>query len=441
MATIPAPALSATADDPRPLVSALPPLLALALATALGFMMMGSFSTVQEGAKAEMALSDYSLSLVQGLSAAIPLVFLSIPIGIAVDRMNRIRLLIGMALVWTAGTLLTAFAQSFLVLFVARMMTSIGMSGALTAALSLAADFSQPSYRGRAALIVTLGKTLGQAAGFALAGAMFGLFVAGGALASFDELAPWRSAHVMLAIVGAVLMLPLFLLREPARREVAAGPNAPFKVVAGELWARRAFLGPLFAGQVCIVMADAAAGIWAAPVLSRNYGLQPTEFAGWMGLLMLGAGIVGALLGGFAADLGHRSGRRGGILIGAVVAAAIGIPAALFPVSPDVPWFAVALGLLVLSGTVTGLVMSVALTVLLPNELRGLCIGAFIAIAGLIGFGVSPTLVALASDLLGGEQHLGEGLALVGVAVSVVGLLGFWAAMRHAPRSVREEAV
>ena len=47
-----------------------------------------------------------------------------------------------------------------------------------------------------------------------------------------------------------------------------------------------------------------------------------------------------------------------------------------------------------LCGTVTGLVTSVALTVLLPNELRGLCIGAFIAIAGLIGFGVAPSLVA-----------------------------------------------
>jgi hypothetical protein len=44
-------------------------------------------------------------------------------------------------------------------------------------------------------------------------------------------------------------------------------------------------------------------------------------------------------------------------------------------------------------GAVTGLVVSVALTVLMPNELRGLCIGAFIAIAGLIGFGLAPWVV------------------------------------------------
>ena len=66
-------------------------------------------------------------------------------------------------------------------------------------------------------------------------------------------------------------------------------------------------------------------------------------------------------------------------------------------------------------GTITGLITSVALTVLLPNELRGLSIGAFIAIAGLIGFGIAPSLVTMVSTLLGGEAMLREALAIVGV--------------------------
>ena len=131
--------------------------------------MMGSFSTVQEGAKAEMHLSDYALSLVQGLSAAIPLLFLSIPIGIAVDRGNRVRLMIGLAIVWTLGTLLTALAPNVTILFVARMLTAIGTTGALTAALSMTADLCAPAERGRATLVVSLGQRIGIAAGFALA--------------------------------------------------------------------------------------------------------------------------------------------------------------------------------------------------------------------------------------------------------------------------------
>ncbi|WP_088182521.1 MFS transporter [Sphingobium sp. Z007] len=412
----------------------LPPLLILALAMGAGFTMMGSFSMVQEGAKAEMGLSDFQLSLVQGVAAAVPLLLFSIPIGLLVDRTNRLRLFIGLAMIWTLGTFLTATAQSVPTLFVARMFAGIGTTGALTAALSLCADLCPPHQRGRALLVVTLGKALGQAGAFALAGWLLSLFLrqrAGGG--SLADVAPWRAVHFALAALSAALVLPLLLLREPTRREVAAGIHAPWRVVLGELWSRRAFLGPLFIGQVSVVMADAAAAIWASPVLSRSYGLSPPDFAGWMGILIFLTGVAGSVLGGVAADIGQKSGRQGGLLIGAVIAAALGIPAALFPIMPGVPSFAVALGALMLCGTVTGLITSVALTVMLPNELRGLCIGAFIAIAGLIGFGVAPTLVTAISGLLGGEAHLGEGLATVGVSVSILSVGAFWLAMRRAP--------
>jgi hypothetical protein len=121
------------------------------------------------------------------------------------------------------------------------------------------------------------------------------------------------------------------------------------------------------------------------------------------------------------------------LLIGAIVAAAVGVPAALFPIMPSVPLFGVAVGLLVTCGAVTGVVTSVALTVLIPNELRGLCIGAFIAIAGLIGYGLAPTLVAAASGMLGGEAHLAQGLAIVGVVTSAISVVAFTMAMRRAP--------
>ncbi|WP_380783538.1 MFS transporter [Sphingomonas sp. R86520] len=418
-----------------PFAKTLLPLLALALAMAIGFTMMGAFGTVQEGAKAELHLSDYTLSLIQGLSAALPLAVFSIPIGIMVDRYNRVRMMIALAFVWTVGTLLTGLAHSVPPLFVARMLTGIGTTGALTAALSLCADFCVPTQRGRAMLIVNLGKSLGIALALALSGALFGLFAHGSAPAGFAGMMPWRSVHLCLAAVSALAILPLFLLREPARQEVAAGAHAPFKIVAGELWARRVFLIPLFIGQISVVMADAAAGIWVSPVLSRTFGLQPDQFAGWMGALLFGAGVVGAIVGGLSADRGQKSGRRGGLLIGAIVAAATGVPAALFPIMPSVPLFGVAVGLLVTCGAVTGVVTSVALTVLIPNELRGLCIGVFIAIAGLIGYGLAPTLVAAASGMLGGEAHLAQGLAIVGVVTSAISVVAFWMAMHRAPAS------
>jgi MFS family permease len=182
-------------------------------------------------------------------------------------------------------------------------------------------------------------------------------------------------------------------------------------------------------------MADNAALVWAAPVLSRHYGLQPGDFAGWMGALVFLSGLGGTLMGGFAADYGQKSGRRGGLLLGALIAAVLGVPAALFPIGPSVTWFAIAFGTLSLCGAVTGLITSVALTVLIPNEVRGLCIGAFIAFAGLIGFGVAPSLVTAISSLLGGEAHLAPALAIVGVVTGILSVGGFALAMRAAPPS------
>lgn len=409
------------------------PLLIIALAICSGFTMMISFGIMAETAKREMGLSDAALGVIQGVSAAVPLVLFSIPIGVLVDRTNRVRLLIFFSLIWTAGTFWTAVAGEAWSLFGGRMLTGIGTTGALTAALSLSADLCRPEQRGKAMLIPTLGKSFGQAAGFAVSGWLIGMFAAAGAPGWFGGLVPWRSAQMALGIISAALILPLLFIREPARHEVEAGPEAPLRVVLGELWTRRAFLIPLFVGQTSVVMADAAAGIWAAPVIERNYGLKPEDFAGVLGAVILATGIFGAMLGGVVADWGQKTGRRGGLLIGAIVAAIVGVPAALYPLMPGSDSYLVLLGVLVLAGTVTGLVTSVALTVYLPNELRGLSIGAFIAIAGLIGFGITPPLVAAVSGPLGGEAKLGLALAIVGTIVSLISVAGFWLAMKRAP--------
>lgn len=412
---------------------ALSSIFSLALALAVGFTMMGSFGTVQEAAKAELRLTDTSLGVIQGISAALALVICSIPLGILVDRYNRVRLLIALALVWTFGTALTAVASDAKVLFAARFLTAAGTTGALTAALSLTADLCEREQRGRAMLMVNLGKTAGVAAAFAVGGWLFGQF-ARRTLTLFGDITPWRGTHAMLAVISLAIIPLLLTMREPARQEVARTAHAPLSVLAKEMWSRRAFLLSLFTGQVAVVMADNTALLWAAPVLSRGYGLQPSDFAGWMGALVFLCGLGGTVLGGFAADFGQKSGRRGGPLLGALIAAVVGVPAALFPIAPTVPWFAVAFGVLALCGTMISLTTSVALTVLVPNELRGLCIGALLASAGVIGFGIAPLLVTWVSTYLGGERQLGSALAIIGVTTSAMSVIGFALAIRAAPQ-------
>lgn len=389
------------------------------------------FSPLQEAAKADLGLSDYQIGLVQGIAAALPMALIAIPLGWLTDHTKRTRLMLVLGLIWTAGMIGTAFAQSFETLFAARMLAGLGSMSIVPVAISVLADLSLPQSRGRAMLFLGMGNTLGPALAFIVGGALFTAFVAGAALPG-AELAPWREAALVFGIASAVLLVPQLLIREPARHEVEDGGNS-LKAMLRALWARRRFLAPLFVGQISVIMADAAAGVWAVPVLQRNLGQSTGSATALVGGLLLVAGVLGPLIGGFAADRGHKSSVRGGILIGAVVASAIGVPAALFPLVTSVPAFVGVLFALLAAGSVTGLITATSIAVLVPNEERGVCLGAFMILGSLIGLGLSPVLVSLGSEALGGEAHLAPALAIVGAVTSLVSLIGFVLAMRNAP--------
>lgn len=391
------------------------------------------FSPLQDIAKGELGLSDLQMSLVQGVAGAIPIALLSLPIGRITDRGDRTRLLLAMTLVWTVGAFATAFAAEFYSLFFARMLAGIGAMCAIPVAISVAADLTAPEQRGRSLLFLSLGNIAGAAAAFALGGGLLGVF--GHAAPLMAGMAPWRSVHLAFAIASLAFAAPLLLLREPARREISETTHAALAPALRAIWARRGFLGPLFLGQVTVVMADTAAGIWAAPVLTRSYGLKPEQFAGWMGLVILGSGIVGSVLGGVAADLGQKSHRSGYILLGAVLAAVISIPGAFFPLMPDPTGFALALALFLACGAAAGLITATAVAVLVPNEIRGVCLGAFVVIGAVVGLGVAPTLVTLISEAFGGEGAIRYGLAIMATATSIAAAFGFAAAMRSAMKA------
>ena len=109
------------------------------------------------------------------------------------------------------------------------------------------------------------------------------------------------------------------------------------------------------------------------------------------------------------------------------------MPAALFPIFGNVPAFTTVLFLLLSAGAVTGLITATSIAVLIPNEERGVCLGAFMILGALIGLGLSPVLVSLGSQALGGEAHLAPALAIVGVTTSLLSLAGFVLALRNAP--------
>lgn len=382
------------------------------------------FSPIQEFAKADMLLSDYQISLVQGMAVSVPIMLLSIPIGRLTDRGNRVRLLAMLIFVAALGAAWTAFATSAGPLFAARMLAGIGGVCTLPVAMSLLADYSSARRRGRSMILLQFGQMAGNAGAFAL-----GAVVMGGSIMTLDvEMPKWRQLQLVCAAIGVCAGLSVLLLREPARREMARGICLPLSDALAILWARRRLLGPLIFGQISVVMADSAAIIWSASVLTRNHQLAPEQFGGWMAVVILVSGGMGGLLGGLAVDYGQRPGARGGIMGGAVLASILAIPAAFYAIHPSVTGFALLLALLLGCGSATGIITVTVLALKLPNEVRGLCLSVFIALAALAGLGIAPTLVPLLASLLGGEARTGLALGLMTGFTSLIAVAGFVAA-------------
>ncbi|MEA1674756.1 MFS transporter [Nitrospirillum sp. BR 11163] len=408
----------------------------LALAMLAGMVARTLLSPVQELAKADMGLSDNQVGLIQGMALALPVAALAVPIGRLVDRTRRVTLLLALSALWIAGTVLSGLAWGFGSLFVGRMLVGLGAAGAVPAILSLTADLSTPERRGRAVMVMVIGQAAGMAAAFAGGGALVGTLTPGVGQAGWLGLTAWRATMLLVALLMLVPTALLLWLPEPTRQGSAADtvPDVSPKLAPAlaELWRLRRLVAPLMAGMITVNMGDAAATVWAVPVLTRSFGLQPADFSGWMGVLLGLSGIGGTVLGGLAADWGHRRDARGGILWGALLGAALSVPAALFALAPGVPVFALLLALLMVAGAIVAVGVASAMTLLVPNHLRGLCLGLMSALGVFISLGLAPSVVSLLAQGLGGEEHLPAALALEGALASLAGVSTFWRAMRVA---------
>lgn len=396
----------------------------------------GLLAPLQEAAKADLGMNDQELILIVGTASAVPVALLAVPLAWMVDHYTRKWLLIAMASLWAIGTIGTAYADGFLGLFVARFIAGLGAGTAFPVVVSLLADVCMPERRGRAMVLLSMGAWGGAAAAFALGGSLFGWLEANPAF-FVPDMTAWRETHLVVGLASAILILPLFLMREPARHEVERTDTRIMPALMA-FWRRKNFLGPLFVGNFAGGLAEGAAALWLGSVLIRQFDLQPGDFGWWVGLVILGSGIVGSIIGGFASDYGQKLKMRGGILLPAVIATALSIPASAYPLMPTVHGFAWVLFALLAGGTIINLVNSAAIAVLIPNEERATSLAALKLVSTFVGGIVVPPILVLMTSLMDGPSGLGMALTWLGVITGVISLIGYWFAMAWAPPAFAE---
>jgi len=118
----------------------------------------------------------------------------------------------------------------------------------------------------------------------------------------------------------------------------------------------------------------------------------------------------------------------------------IGAPAGLFALISN-PEAAAALLIAFMAMVAAMIVMATAIfTVLIPSELRSMCMAVWFALATLSGLGVAPVAVSVLSEFL--ASQMGRALSSFGTTMAILGSGAFgWAALRlHLESTPKETA-
>lgn len=385
-------------------------LLLLTLAAAGATYARTTLGPLQEAARIALSLSDNQIALLQGPALAVPMVVAAVPIGLLIDRYSRVQLLFLLAGLNLLGTVLTAFASGFVLLFVARCLIGLTAAAITATAVSLLADLYEPVRRGRANMVIVVGQAAGGAAAFALGGALL-TWIATAA----DS---WRWAMVWLASPLVLVMVATLAMQEPSRTGTVVR-NSSTRQTLAELWRYRAILTPLLVGLVMAEVAFLPVLTWTAPTFMRRFALAPDRVGALMSLVIAVSGVIGPIAGGTLADLAQRSGGPRRTLLVLSGLALLSVPAGLFAVVPGVGLASTLLIVFIALASAVGVIATTLITVVIPNELRGLCISVAAAACVIFGTGLAPLGVSLLSTAMGGAAAIGKALT----AVCVIGSL------------------
>ena len=372
-----------------------------------------------EPIKAELEISDSAIGALTGFYFALFYATFGIPIAMWADRGNRRNILAISLATWSGMTALSGIAQNFWHLALARMGVGIGEAGGTPPATSMISDLYAPKERAFALGIYTSGIGLGILAGFIIGGFVYQAF-------------GWRVAFFVAGVPGVLLALVVWLtVKEPMR---GASEQREDDGNASSLGETLSFISKqssflwLIVGCALICVSANAFLAWTPSHLQRTYDVGPADIAVPLGLLIGGAGGVGAILLGRVCDkLSKRSLTWRPLII--AICGALALPFAWMFLQADTingayAWYFIPsfIGLIYASIAYT------ASQELVGLRMRALASAFMLFCLTLIGIGGGPTIVGWMSDQFaagGAEMPLKSALEIMLIlnALSVFALL------------------
>lgn len=387
------------------------------------------------GIKASFHVSDTQIGLLYGLAFSLDFVVAGLIMGRLVDRTNRRNLLMIALVGWSVGALLGGLAHSFAMLLVARLLIGTAEAALAPASFSLVADLFAMERRGRPITMLIATSAFGSALSNIIGGVLLQYLMHRPpiVLPVTGLLAPWQATMAIAGLPGFVLA-PLFLLvREPARRRslvAAVSETSAFAYVRKHA----GLFGPLFAAVGFAYVVGYGMSGWYPAMFMRVMKLSPAETGLSMGITTITASLIAGFGGGWLSDRFARSDPGGGRLKLAVLTLFVEFVAlGTLGLRAHLPVMFAGYATFSLLSTVISSCGYAILPDVVPGEIRGQVTAFYQLVANIGGLGIGPTLVALVTDhVLGDESLLNVSMLIVALPCVAIAAMLYALAMPRA---------
>jgi MFS family permease len=400
--------------------------LLLLIAFTFSFVDRQVLNLLVEPIRLDLQVSDTQISFLQGLAFAVTYILMSVPLGRMVDKYNRVGIMIGGVLVWSATTVACGLSKTYTQLLFARFGVGAVEAALTPAAWSVLADYFRPHKLALPISVYLMGPYLG--AGLAMiAGAEvldWSREVQEVSLPIVGVVAPWQATFIAVGLPGVLIAGLLATIREPRRkgRQGVMAEVPGWRDVLRYMWQRKKVYAALHLGVPFIVVMLYGLQGWTPTILLRVYDWDLADAGRIYGMLALVSGSAGVLSGPVLSR--YLLGR--GVLDAPLRVAVLGagmatLSLASLPFQSSGEMALVSIGCASFFVTLPLALITTVMQEVTPNNMRGVVNGMYVVTTNVLGLALGPTLVAASTDYIFQDtMAVAKSLALVAVCVGPI---------------------
>lgn len=363
----------------------------------------------------DLGLTDVQLSLLFGGTFSFSYAIATLPIGAALDRFSRRRVIFFCVLIWSMSTMVCGLARTYAMMLVGRAGVGAGEAAMTPGASSILSDMFEPKRLSFPIGVYLASAKGGQSLSLIISALLTTLILPGATyyLGGF-ELRGWQLILVLIGAPGCLFAAAVFLIAEPPRRHRQSSQNNGYRAFFRYAMTHRRLFFSSYLGAMFYIAMTTAVISWSPVFLQRAHGMDVGESGFLLGGAFLVATVVGGPLHGLYVDRQIARGRADAhlrhLMRMGLLALPVGVGAYF---APGGELAAVLLGLFMFM--ISGFTNMTGTTTLLitPPELRAKAFAMLLMINSVIGMSVGPAFAAFLSE------HVFHDRAAIGTALAI----------------------